>query len=130
MAERKKGVGVFLRYGHDVFLMLRDNKDTILNPLRWSLPGGGIEGDETPEHAAWRELKEEFSIEPPLELIGISSEGNGFFAGVLSGQEAACIRGEGCESGFFSYEAIMWLNALGDVKGGLGGAIRRLFVDP
>ena len=33
-------------------------------PGQWQLPQGGIEHDETPEEAAWRELNEETGLTP------------------------------------------------------------------
>ena len=41
---------------------LRDDKESIPFPGFWDLPGGGREGDETPEQCALRELEEEFAL--------------------------------------------------------------------
>lgn len=40
----------------------RDVKPTIPWPGLWDLPGGGREGDETPDACALREVREEFGI--------------------------------------------------------------------
>ncbi|MBD8706749.1 NUDIX hydrolase [Pseudomonas sp. CFBP 13711] len=40
----------------------RDDKPEIPWPNLWDLPGGGREGDETPEECAVRETREEFGI--------------------------------------------------------------------
>ena len=40
-------------------------------PGAWQLPQGGIEGDESPEQAAWRELEEETGLGPDdVRLVG------------------------------------------------------------
>ena len=43
----------------------RDDKPTIPWPGLWDLPGGGREGDETPEACALREVEEEFGLVLP-----------------------------------------------------------------
>ena len=40
----------------------RDDVDHIPFPALWDLPGGGREGNETPEECALRELEEEFGL--------------------------------------------------------------------
>jgi 8-oxo-dGTP diphosphatase len=46
----------------EVLLQLRDNIPTIPYPNTWCLPGGHIEGDETPEQCLVREMREEMGI--------------------------------------------------------------------
>ena len=51
-------------------MMLRDEKSGIPYPGHWVFPGGTTEGDETPEEASVRELKEELNYNsPPMEKI-------------------------------------------------------------
>lgn len=45
-----------------VLTLLRDDKPDIPFPGHWDLPGGGREGDESPEECALRELDEEFGF--------------------------------------------------------------------
>jgi 8-oxo-dGTP diphosphatase len=40
----------------------RDRTPGIPNPGLWDLPGGGREGEETPEQCALREVEEEFAL--------------------------------------------------------------------
>jgi 8-oxo-dGTP diphosphatase len=45
-----------------VLVLLRDDLDHIPFPGHWDLPGGGREGDETPEACVLRELFEETGV--------------------------------------------------------------------
>lgn len=54
--------------GH-LLTLLRDDKPTIPWPGLWDLPGGGREGDETPEQCALRETWEEFGLRLAPETI-------------------------------------------------------------
>lgn len=47
---------------NDKFLIVQRSKTDYWMPLHWSFPGGHIEQNETPYHAAKRELKEETNI--------------------------------------------------------------------
>jgi len=51
---------------------------------RWSLPGGFIEAEETPEDGALRELYEETGIRGKIErLLGVYSQETGVYGNVL-----------------------------------------------
>lgn len=55
---------------HDQLLVYRrDNNPAIMFPNMWDLPGGGREGDESPEECVLRELQEEFSIALPASRL-------------------------------------------------------------
>ena len=64
MYELGDASGVFLRQrGTNKFLFhLRDDIPHIADPGMWSLIGGGIHNNETPEEAAIREAEEEIGI--------------------------------------------------------------------
>jgi mutator protein MutT len=47
----------------EVLLNLRDSNPDIAFPDCWTLPGGRVESDETPEQAAIRELREETGLQ-------------------------------------------------------------------
>lgn len=47
----------------EFLFQLRDNKSDIPNPNKWSIFGGRVEKNETPERAVIRELKEELDLD-------------------------------------------------------------------
>lgn len=51
---------VFL--GQELLVILRDDTPDIPYPGHWDLPGGGREGDESPEACALREIREEVGL--------------------------------------------------------------------
>lgn len=80
---------------------LRDEKPEIPFPGLWDLPGGGAEGDETPQACALRETLEEFtlSIAPSRITWGRSYPAllqpetvNWFFAASITERDIASIR--------------------------------------
>ena len=52
----------------EVLLLLRDNQSTHIFPNHWTLMGGRVEDDETPEMAAHRRLNEETGLEANLSF--------------------------------------------------------------
>ena len=53
---------------NQVLLQQRDSAPHLAFAGSWTLPGGVVEGDETPEQAAHRELAEETGLQAPLHL--------------------------------------------------------------
>ncbi len=56
------GVKVALLCEDKLVMHLRDNKPGLFNANMWDFPGGGREGDETPQECAAREVREELGI--------------------------------------------------------------------
>lgn len=52
----------------EILLLLRDDKAGISYPDHWTLIGGKVEDDETPEMAAHRELEEETGLKTDLSF--------------------------------------------------------------
>ena len=64
-----RGAGIlFLAPGNQCLFLKRN--ETSDYPLSWCFPGGGIEGDETPEQAAIREAEEELGFMPSYIRVG------------------------------------------------------------
>lgn len=87
--------------GTRLLCYLRDDRPGLRWPGHWDLPGGGREGDETPEACLLRELHEEFGLILPPErlehrliLPAMDAPGQcaAFFAGRLTPAEVAAIR--------------------------------------
>lgn len=65
----QSGSKIILYRDDHLIAMKRDNLPYIKFPNFWDLPGGGIEGDETPRDALLREVKEELGITLCLNSI-------------------------------------------------------------
>ena len=59
---------ILLSNRNEVLLQLRDNDPNISFANTWTLPGGVVEPDETPEQAAHREVDEETGLHLELSL--------------------------------------------------------------
>jgi 8-oxo-dGTP diphosphatase len=58
-----KGAGIILlNSNNEVLLLLRDDKQEILYPNMWDIPGGIIEKEENPEETIRREMIEEMGL--------------------------------------------------------------------
>jgi 8-oxo-dGTP diphosphatase len=95
------GSKIALFRARDILVYLRDDKPHIPFPGMWDLPGGGREGDETPEACVLREVMEEFGLVIEASRIRwskryASSHPDGlphwFFAGEITDDEVAAIR--------------------------------------
>ena len=60
--KRKGSSIIFTNDKNEILLLLRDNFPNIPYPNMWDLPGGHVEGHETPEECIIREMKEELNI--------------------------------------------------------------------
>ena len=56
------GVKIALMFENSLVMILRDNRPGLRFAGMWDFPGGGKEGNETPEQCAIREIREELSI--------------------------------------------------------------------
>jgi 8-oxo-dGTP diphosphatase len=54
---------IFLNPSNQVLLLLRDNNKGIRFPNCWDVPGGNLEGSETPQECIQREMREEMELE-------------------------------------------------------------------
>lgn len=58
---KEVAVGMIMRNG---YVLACQRKRSARYALKWEFPGGKLESGETPEHALFRELREELGIEP------------------------------------------------------------------
>ena len=95
------GCKVLLVNGNQLLTYLRDDRPGLVFAGYWDLPGGGREGDETPEACVLRELHEEFGLTlPEARLLRRweypsmmdANRASWFFAGVISTAEISAIR--------------------------------------
>lgn len=63
------GAKAAILIGDDLLITLRDDRPDIPYPNLWDLPGGGREGDETPEQTVLREIREEVGLSIPESCI-------------------------------------------------------------
>ena len=87
--------------GAGVLVYQRDDRPDLRWPGMWDLPGGGREGQETPEACVLRELEEEFGLSfgperlvLAQEIVSITAPGRQawVFAGHISEAEIGRIR--------------------------------------
>jgi 8-oxo-dGTP pyrophosphatase MutT (NUDIX family) len=81
--------GVVLHRDGCVLLQHRDDRPDIVWPGAWAIFGGHLEGEESPEEGARREIEEELGLrlEGPLPLIHHDIRGNRerfFYAAALA----------------------------------------------
>jgi 8-oxo-dGTP diphosphatase len=62
--EKRTSNLILVNSRDEVLLQLRDDISTIPYPNTWCLPGGHIEGEESPEACLVREMEEEMGISP------------------------------------------------------------------
>lgn len=95
------GAKLLLVAGSEVLTYLRDDRPGLVWRGLWDLPGGGREGDETPEACVLRELDEEFGLRLGGERLvwgrafpamADAARTGWLFAGVLEPAEIAAIR--------------------------------------
>jgi mutator protein MutT len=61
--KKKHSVAAIIKDSEGRILFLKRAMDDTLAPSTWCLPGGGIDGGETPEEAVIREVKEESNLD-------------------------------------------------------------------
>ena len=95
------GSKLLLLDGDLLLACLRDDKPDLPYAAHWDLPGGGREGDETPEACVLRELEEEFGLtlsesrllrQWDYPSMTDETRPSWFFAGVIHQEEINSIR--------------------------------------
>ena len=85
-AENFTGCKLAYIFNEMLLVYKRDDLPSIPFPGLWDFPGGGREGEETPEECVLRELEEEFAISFPesrfiykQKVPNHTNDGNSFF---------------------------------------------------
>lgn len=98
----------------EILLLLRDNKSTTVFPNHWTLIGGKVEPDETPERAAHRELAEETGLKADLAFWKRYDREHPLFiadqyiyTGKVDASQESLVLGEGQEIQFVRPSEIM-----------------------
>lgn len=95
------GAKAALFCGHALLAYLRDTHPGLPWPGMWDLPGGGRDGDETPEACLLREVEEEFGLRLSADRLIFRTvqpallnpaEWSVFFAAHISRAEVAQVR--------------------------------------
>lgn len=95
------GAKVALISEQHVLTLLRDDIPSIPFPDMWDFPGGGREGDETPQDCVLRELQEEFGLHLSSDDLIYGAHRDGvleaqariwFFGAVVQGFDPAQVR--------------------------------------
>lgn len=119
----KKSANAIVIFEHKFLLLLRDNKQTISDPNKWSILGGEVEEGESYEEALKRELFEEANLSPKnIVYLGILTTPNSANHAVywveLTEDEIKQLElgDEGQELRLFSFEEIKNLDLSSNLK--------------
>lgn len=95
----QSGSKIILFHQTSLISILRDNVSYIKFPNYWDLPGGGIEENETPRDALFREIDEELGLKIQPDSIVWEKEysratgfASHFFAAPISSEQIGQIR--------------------------------------
>lgn len=106
-----------------ILLLLRDNKEGVLNPNTWCLIGGLMEDGENSEEVAKREAKEEIGIDlREIHHILTKKHPSGGtvsnYLAVISDEDIKQLKlgNEGQKINFFSFEGLAGIPLSGSIK--------------
>lgn len=69
MSDAFNGAKAAVFVGERLLVYRRDDRPDIPWPDHWDFPGGGREGAETPEETLFREIAEEFGLDPGPDSV-------------------------------------------------------------
>lgn len=111
--EKRTSNLILVNSRDEVLLQLRDDIPTIPYPNTWCLPGGHIEGEESPEECLVREMEEEMGIRVEnltkfMEIV-YPDETEYFFVAQMEFDVGDIDLKEGQALGWFSRETVCQL---------------------